>query len=350
MPRITAHVRQYPPHRWIGAELAVHELLKYLAGRGWDVTARVTEGFEMNRNEGGPHLPYGFDGIMVTDAPVTSLPAPDVVLHSTMGFDYARAQADMHRALRVMWLHGGWASWQVQQIKAAGPGLDLVTYNSESMRRGIEHIVSGEMGIPATVLHPPVWQPEGVITQWVRTGTKVTLINTTEGKGARIFYDLAEHMPLTEFLAVGGGHGQQIEPPDLHNLEFRPHGSSMADVWRDTAVLLMPSSTESWGMVAVEAMHRGIPVIGMDVPGLAECLGWGPDGQMSEGAMPLVQPQDCVHGIEGWAAVLKNVLAGWNDWSARALARSEQLDPAPELEQFEATLLEHLRTRKGSLV
>lgn len=348
MPRITAHVRQYPPHRYIGAELAVHELLKYLADRGWDVTARVTEGFEMNRNEGGPHLPYGFDGIMVTDAPVTSLPAPDVVLHSTMGFDYARAQADMHKALRVMWLHGGWASWQVQQIKAAMPGLDLVAYNSESMRRGIEHIVSGEMGIPATVLHPPVW-PLGAIEQ-KHPDRCVTLVNTTEGKGARIFYDLAEHMPLTSFLAVRGGHGLQIEPPELHNLTVMPHGSYMPDIWDLTSVLLMPSSTESWGMVAVEAMHRGIPVIGMDVPGLAECLGWGPDGQMSEAAMPLVQPQDCVHGIEGWAAVLKNVLAGWDHWSVSALARSDQLDPAPELEQFEATLLEHLRTRKGSLV
>jgi len=344
MPTIVAHTRQYPPHRWIGAELATHELLKYLAGRGWDCYVRVSEASEMGMRPGDNAVSY--EGVLVAADWLHNLPRADVVLHSTVGYDVAVEQAKRDGALRAMWLHGGFSSWQADRINEAQP--DLVVYNSHSQQRGIGHLVSA----PSTVLHPPVpagdWMVGQIRPPW--RGGKVTLINTTDGKGAQTFYDLAAHMPMTEFLAVGGGHGQQIEPPDLPNLEFRPHGTDMAQVWRDTAVLLMPSVTESWGMVAVEAMHRGIPVIGSDIPGLSECLGWSANGTMFDAAMPLVQLQDATFGPWAWAAVLRNVLADWSTWSARALARSDQLDPAPELAEFETLLRLHLSERKGTLV
>lgn len=337
MPTIVAHTRQYPPHRWIGAELATHELLKYLAGRGWDCHVRVSEYAEMDRNLAGPHTPYGFDGVIVTRGWLHELPRADVVLHSTVGYEVAVEQAKRDGALRVMWLHGGFSSWQVDRIHEAAP--DLVVYNSHSQQRGIGHLIDA----PSTVLHPPVWRGDAV--QQIHGDRNITLINTTDGKGAQTFYDLAAHMPLHNFLGVRGGHGQQIEPPDLPNLTIMPHGSYMKDIWDLTSVLLMPSVTESWGMVAVEAMHRGIPVIGSDIPGLSECLGWTADGRNVDG-MLLVQLQDATFGPWAWAAVLRNVLADWDTWSARALARSEELDPATELAEFEMTLLAQMNMHK----
>lgn len=336
MPTIVAHTMQYPPYRRIGAELATHELLKYLQRDGWDVIARPAE-------QPDPHVhAYEHDGVRVSFEPITSpdLPSPDVVLHGGAHFDIARMHARAHKALQVMWLHGGWASWQVGQVQAARPG--LLVYNSHSQRRGINHLLN----VASTVLHPPVWPLNE--PRWPRPFGYVTLVNTTEGKGAQVFYDLAEYMPTTQFLAVGGGHGLQMAPPDLPNLEFRQHGTPMEQVWRDTAVLLMPSSTESWGMVAVEAMHRGIPVIGMDVPGLKECLGWIGD-DAGPYAMPLVQPQDCVHGPQAWAAVLRNTLATWDAWSMKALGRSAELDPARELADFTAMLNGRVAKRRAGV-
>ena len=85
---------------------------------------------------------------------------------------------------------------------------------------------------------------------------RITLINLCENKGARLFWALAARMPKTQFLAVKGAYGTQIVQ-DLPNVEVQEHvpGDQMRDkVYARTRVLLVPSSYESWGRVAVEAM------------------------------------------------------------------------------------------------
>lgn len=339
MPTIIAHLRQYPPHRWIGAELATHTLLKYLQSQGWDVLVRMGERLD----EVPPNSTYEYDGVLVTNSWLHLITVtPDVVLHGSTHWTTAQAHARGAGALQVQWLHGGWESWQVVQIQGAQP--DIVVFNNYGSQRATAPLISQ----PSTVLHPPVWPSDEMCGQ-IRTplqGGKATLVNCGEGKGAELFYELAARMPQTEFLAVGGGHGQQIPvPAELTNVEFRPHGSDMAGVWRDTAVLLMPSSTESWGMVAVEAMHRGIPVIGSNIPGLSECLGWGTDPGAHPG-MPLVNLED---GPGGWAAMLRMVLASWDHWSDRALERSEWLNPAAQLHEFEGRLRKELSVKRGEI-
>ena len=44
-------------------------------------------------------------------------------------------------------------------------------------------------------------------------------------------------------------------------------------------LVVAPSRTESYGMVVIEALARGIPVVGSDVGGLPEALGRSPDGR-----------------------------------------------------------------------
>lgn len=74
-----------------------------------------------------------------------------------------------------------------------------------------------------------------------------------------------------------GGYGvQQIPRRVPRNVEIIDHvAAERMDelVWSRTAILLAPSLRESWGMGAVEAMQRGIPVIAHPASGLLESLG-----------------------------------------------------------------------------
>lgn len=64
-------------------------------------------------------------------------------------------------------------------------------------------------------------------------------------------------------------------------------------------VLVLPSRTESYGMVVVEALARGLPVVAADVGGVPEALGHG------DGERPglLVPPGD--------AAALRDAIRSW---------------------------------------
>jgi glycosyltransferase involved in cell wall biosynthesis len=65
-------------------------------------------------------------------------------------------------------------------------------------------------------------------------------------------------------------------------------------------LLVLPSRTEAYGMVVIEALARGLPVVAADVGGVTEALGHG-----AEGIRPglLVPPDD--------AAALAGALREW---------------------------------------
>lgn len=315
MPTIIAHTQQYPPYRRIGAELATHELLRYLAAAGWDAIVRPAR--DMRH-------PYELDGVLVTPEPVGELPIPDVVLHGAAHWHLAQAHARGMDAVQVMWAHGGWASWLVAQIQSAAP--DLALLNSDSMRRGIAPLIHHS---ELMVLRPPVPAYIGpLVTRADPRAGSITLINTAENKGGPLFRELALAMPELHFLGVRGGYGDQLDGPVPENLTLLEHGQwPMERVYASTSVLLVPSRDESWSMVAVEAMQRGIPVIGMAVPGLMECLGYVGDDH-GPNAMPAVS---LTSEVDVWKALLTSVLANWQTWHERALRRAAELDPLPGL-------------------
>lgn len=64
-----------------------------------------------------------------------------------------------------------------------------------------------------------------------------------------------------------------------------PH-REMPDVYRASDVVLVPSRTESFGLVAAEAQASGVPVIAAAVGGLAEVAGPGSGGVLIDGWDP----------------------------------------------------------------
>ena len=47
-------------------------------------------------------------------------------------------------------------------------------------------------------------------------------------------------------------------------------GKDLAQSYQDSHIFLMPSVVDSWGLVTIEAMHYGLPIVSFDAPGTRE--------------------------------------------------------------------------------
>ncbi|MCP4958274.1 MAG: glycosyltransferase family 4 protein, partial [Actinomycetia bacterium] len=203
---------------------------------------------------------------------------------------------------------------------------DLVVANSIHMFAELnEFYVRQELASPPpTIIVRPTADPrdfEGT------PGDKITLINLRKrdkvsgrdglSKGGEVFRALAERLPTHQFLGVTGVYGTQIDLSDLPNVEVIdhvPHHEMVEKVYGRTRILLVPSSYESWGRVASEAMCLGIPVIASPTPGLIEQLGY---------AGSLADPEN----VEAWEQRVKKLdnVDRWHDASHMSLARARDL-------------------------
>lgn len=191
-------------------------------------------------------------------------------------------------------------------------GADLTICNTEWLRKEL----GGDI-----VLHPIVRMEKHATTP----GEFVTLVNLIPEKGAVLFYQLSALRPDLQFMGVMGGYGRQLSNvPGVELVDNTPF--MREDVWAKTRVLLMPSTYESYGMAAVEAMCSGIPVIATDTPGLREATG---------GAAVLMDTR-CPHA---WNEALSDVLENWQEWSGRSTKRAAALRPDEDLARIRACIL-----------
>ncbi|MFZ2511611.1 MAG: D-inositol-3-phosphate glycosyltransferase, partial [Gordonia sp. (in: high G+C Gram-positive bacteria)] len=111
-------------------------------------------------------------------------------------------------------------------------------------------------------------------------------------------------------LIVGGPSGTGLERPTalvdlavelgvVDRVDFLPPQAprQLADVYRATNLVAVPSFSESFGLVAIEAQASGIPVIAADVGGLGVAVRDGVTGRLVPG-----------HDIDRWTAELGTLL------------------------------------------
>lgn len=269
--RVLVPVDLYSPAHNAGAETMLHSMLRALVRRGHDVDVRLT----MQTGD-----PYELDGVKVwprvskKDIP-SRVPHADLLIGHLSTSPLVAALGMWNRVPAVMVNHNTFPPTKKATIAPTGH-LDLVVCNSQWMADDLRAWIAGRSRVrhvPDIIIYRPLVDPA---EHGTTPGDHVTLVNLSVGKGGEILRQLAQRMPDVKFLAVTGGYADQVDMAGLPNVEVLPHmpNADMRErVWARTRILLMPSSYESWGRVATEAICSGIPVIAAPTKGLRENLG-----------------------------------------------------------------------------
>lgn len=254
--KILAYVHGYLPNHVAGSEVMLHKIFLNLKSRGFDV--RV-----LTENPGAEE----HEGIMIED--FSSKKANDWIMWSDIIFShhgFSRNALSLARRFQkyiVLLIHN---DPRTRMNRLTGfSGANLVISNSlwvsNLVRRAKQHMI----------IYPPT-DPEIYFVD--KPGDAITLINMNEDKGGKIFWELARILKDRKFIGVEGSYGKQVEYKEkLPNVTILKSTLNIRDVYKQSRIVIMPSSHESWGMVALEAASSGIPIIASPTEGLLESLG-----------------------------------------------------------------------------
>jgi rhamnosyl/mannosyltransferase len=98
------------------------------------------------------------------------------------------------------------------------------------------------------------------------TGTPMVLFagRLSHEKGVDVLVEATRDLEGIELVVAGDGPERELVPDALG---FVPH-AELQELYRRAAMLVVPSHSEGFGMVALEAMSHGVPVIATNVGGL----------------------------------------------------------------------------------
>lgn len=309
---VLAVIPLYPPGSLLGSWLSTHECLRHLVERGHSVTVLQNTRQPVYHREGVEVRGRG--------EPLEQWVRQADVVISHLGDNQVAAR--LARRLRRP---------SVRMVHSARPSMgrllegdSLAVFNSLHLQAAARH--RGR----AIVVRPPV-RAERYRTA---PGTAVTLVCLSEAKGAPLFWKLARAMPDVEFLAVRSPIGRAAGV--ARNVVVVDPTEDMRSIYSSTRVLLMPSRSESWGRVAIEAACSGIPTVATPTPGALEAL---------RDAGIFVERGD----LDGWRAQVRRLLdpTEWAEASQRARARAAELDPTADLDLF-AAAVERVAARRAA--
>lgn len=295
--RVVAILPLYPPHSLVGAWVATHAHLARLAEAGHtvDVVAELAM-----------LAAYQLDGVTVhpcTDNPDELVAAADVVVSHLGDQGHGQILATRHGKPSVRMVHGPVGDHHDRLVRHGYPA--LVVANSQTSLDWLAW--PGRTVVAQPPITPAAHRLHG------DPAGHVAAVNMSEEKGGRTVQLLALRCPDVAFRAVRGGYGRQL-PPMSPNLTVLPPTPDCAAWLSGASVMLCPSTAETWGMAAVEALAAGVPVIASPVSGLMESLG---------DAATYVEP----HDLNGWVSALRRLRTPdqWRTASARSRQRAAEL-------------------------
>lgn len=295
-----------------GGELMLHALLKSLVESGHDVTAYITDTVMQNTVIDGVKVIYGVRPDIILET-VQS----DVVVSQFQNGMYAFVHANSNRKPFIYIAHND--MWQTSKVIRMLSKRDLVVYNTKWIK---------DLNITQAhqiVVHPPVDRKS---FKTKTTKEYITLVNLTPAKGVDIFMQLAKLFPDHKFLGVKGGYWKadqvNVALPNVTIIDNTPNMRD--DVYAKSKIILMPSTYETFGMVAAEAIASGIPVIATPTAGLVENLG-------DAG----VYARRGSNEMTRWQEALNKLLtdqAYYDEISKKSIERSKFINVQNELDEF----------------
>lgn len=260
--KIMAYLHSYPPFRLLGGELMTSRMLEALVEAGHDVTVlcqQIKQPFERNGVKIKPRrINVSRIDLANSDVFISHPEIAHFVSHrlSSLGVPYVGIVHNLNEPT-------------LSELGRTPP--QVVVANAKATEA---ELVSRGLGKRIEVFRPPS------LAKWVAPTMAelpkrfVTLVNLNPEKGGHLFYKLAEARPDLCFLGVVGGYGEQVRPAVMpKNVTLIGQSESIGIIYQLSRVILMPSSTETYGMVGAEACLNGVPVIAQKLDGIVESLG-----------------------------------------------------------------------------
>jgi glycosyltransferase involved in cell wall biosynthesis len=338
-----------------GVERHVHEIGVRLARRGHAVTCYTSDLYqEFPMRRLAPDVPRTerTEGIEIRRIPVWSLPgelhypffrglgralekdAPDVVHAHTYGTNHAaiaRRHARRTGAPFVLTAHyhppwsiqGGWLRHRIRGFydhRLAAPivaaASRLIVQSLEEERLLKEH----GFPLPRTVVIPPGYTPLPPPLEGDRPFARslglpgpfvlfVGRLASNKGTLALVegFASLAKHDPSASLILIGAddGLGPAIDArakalgitDRVRRVGFLPDERRLASAFHEARLFVLPSEYEAFGLVLLEAMAQGTPVIASRVGGIPEFV---PDGTAGRLVTPESAPEIADRLLELW--------------------------------------------------
>ncbi|MGO8882298.1 MAG: glycosyltransferase family 4 protein [Streptosporangiaceae bacterium] len=109
---------------------------------------------------------------------------------------------------------------------------------------------------------------------------------------------------------------------DVVTLHGRLHGEALQSAYEDSDLLLLTSANESFGLVFIEAMTKGLPIVSVNIPAVRNVVINGVNGLLAESTPETVAA--AIHTLLVdkvlYSAVSRNNLAKSRDYDWKAIA------------------------------
>lgn len=283
------------PFKHVGSYLAEVEVARYLP------RAQLTfllEGYDIIQVVAGSPM-FAFA--------VASLRKPKCLSVATTILQDRRSALDRARGPRKIW-QAGMTGINMLLERFVLPRMDHVFAQSEYTRKQLEGLVVrsrlsiGPPGVDTALFRPGTYRAEGYILSVARFSDPRKNVRSL----FKAYHLLKQGSANTPRLLLAGSAGPTEEDWKLARdlgivgritFEENPSSARLAELYREAAIFVLPSNEEGFGVVVVEAMASGIPVVS------TRC--GGPDTIVDEGRTGHLTP---VGDVGAMAVQLRELL------------------------------------------